>query len=165
MRFGGNCWKHAKVFANWAKVVDFSYTYKECTNLTTIGNNTFTNCSNATTFECVFDECSNLTTVGDKTFANCSKTTTFERTFRGCGSLTTIGANTFIGCNNVENYKYTFGDCSNLTGNAIPLWLKVPGGEINGYRGIPDGEGCFYGCRLLNDYEQIPEYWTVSPEN
>lgn len=57
-----------------------------------------------------------------------------------------------------------FSNCTSLTGNAIPLWLSVPNGEANGYRGIPDGMNCFYNCTMLNDYEQIPGYWKDYPQ-
>lgn len=58
---------------------------------------------------------------------------------------------------------FTFAYCSSLTGNAIPLWLKVPDGKTNNYEGIPDGGGCFCRCTSLTDYEQIPAYWSYEP--
>lgn len=153
-----------KLFANCQKIIDFSNVFERCDNLSTIGDNVFANCSSVTTFEKTFYKCWGLTTIGDNVFANCNNVISFENTFCDCEGLTAIGNNIFFGCDKVENYRLTFYRCESLTGYAIPLWLKVPDGEINDYIGIPDGYGCFYGCESLNDYEQIPGYWKESNE-
>ena len=83
----------------------------------------------------------------------------FIGTFAECTSLTSIPENLFENCTNVQNFEYTFYECTRLTGNAISLWERVENGSSNGYIGIPDGNGCYYGCERLDDYNNIPDYW------
>ena len=147
-------------FAGCSSVTSFDGNFLGCSNLTTIGDYAFANCSNVISFDKTFSGCSNLETIGDYAFANCSSVTSFDGNFLGCSNLTTIGEHIFEGCESVESYKATFNACYNLTGKAPELWLKVPNGEENGYVGIPDGESCFGGCTKLDNYEDIPEYWS-----
>ena len=130
------------------------------TAITSIPEKMFMNCTKITSFEDAFYGCSNLTTIGDYAFANCSNVTSFEGVFAGIDNLTTIGEHIFEGCDNVESYAGTFYNCFNLTGKAPELWLKVPNGKENNYIGIPDGESCFGGCEKLDNYDDIPEYWS-----
>ena len=120
----------------------------------------FYNCTNITNFDISFSNCNNLQSVGDNIFSKCTNITSFNSTFSSCGNLTNIGENIFYGCENVKEFCQTFYKCYNLEGNAPELWLRVVDGEKNGYIGIPDGEGCYGGCEKLNNYEEIPEYWT-----
>ena len=80
-------------------------------------------------------------------------------TFAECTSLTSIPENLFANCSNVANFVATFYECTALTGNSIPLWERVENGSSSGYKGIPDGESCYYGCEGLEDYNNIPDYW------
>ena len=128
----------------------------DCTNLTQIAQPTE---SSFKDLSYVYFLNSGIQSIPDKMFLNCSKITSFERAFKDCTNLQTIGDYAFAGCNSVTSFECAFYRCANLTGNAPELWLRVPNGEKNGYRGIPNGNGCFYGCENLNNYEQIPEYW------
>ncbi len=100
-----------------------------------------------------------ITSIPDRMFANCTKITSFERAFEDCGNLQTIGEGVFDGCKNVTSYVGTFADCTNLTGKAPELWLLGTNSKENNYQGSPDGEGCFYGCTGLDNYDEIPDYW------
>ena len=86
--------------------------------------------------------------------------TTFEATFRNCTSLTSIPENLFVNCLSVTSFKGTFFECTGLTGEPIKLWERVPNGSTNGYKGIPDGDSCYYNAAGLNNYENIPTYWS-----
>lgn len=92
-------------------------------------------------------------------FANCTNVESFNWTFYNCTSLIEIPEKLFINCKKVTDFYWTFYDCSNLTGNAPKLWERVENGELNEYRGSPSGDGCFYGCDKLVNYDDIPEYW------
>ena len=152
-------------FANCSTVEGFERCFDGCTNLTAIGDYAFANCTSVQSFRRCFNECTNLTTIGDYAFANCTSVKNFAGCFEGCSKLTTIGENLFSNCENVEYFGDCFKGCTNLTGNAPELWLRVPNGEQNGYKGIPDGEACFYNCTKLENYEQIPGYWKyLKPE-
>ena len=140
---------------------DLLYVIFRGSGITSIPDKMFINCTKITSFEDVFRECNNLTTIGDYAFANCSSVTSFERAFQNCNNLTTIGEHIFEGCDNVKSYIVTFEYCFNLTGKAPELWLKVPNGEKNDYIGTPDGKGCFGGCEKLDNYDDIPEYWSI----
>ena len=175
-----------KLFANCTGINSFESCFEDCTNLTTIGDyafagcssvesferlfggNTspttigdyaFANCSNVESFRSCFSDCTNLTTIGDYAFSNCNNVKDFSYTFVYCSNLTTIGENIFKGCDNVESYEGTFGECSKLGGKAPELWLTGTNSEENYYIGTPNGVGCFFGCNLLDNYEEIPTYW------
>lgn len=49
---------------------------------------------------------------------------------------------------NVESFDYAFSECERLTGEAPELWNY-------GRSGV----GCFLGCTLLDNYNDIPEEW------
>lgn len=100
-----------------------------------------------------------IQSIPDKMFLNCTNITNFSSCFQYCTSLTTIGNNVFEGCTNVKDYSQTFIGCTNLTGNAPELWLTGTNSEENYYHGNPDGNGCFYECEGLDNYEEIPSYW------
>ena len=59
----------------------------------------------------------------------------------------------------MQSFEWTFAYCTSLTEDAIPLWERVENGSSNGFEGEPDGNGCYYGCNGLDDYNNIPDYW------
>ena len=69
----------------------------------------------------------------------------------------------FAGCTSVESYRFTFIGCGNLTGKAPELWLTGDNSKENGFKGTPDGYNCFMGCKGLENYNEIPEYWKYEP--
>ena len=153
------------VFSGCTKVESFDFMfYLYYKNLTTIGDGVFANCSNAKSFNNCFSYCENLTTIGDGVFANCSNVKSFNNCFRHCYNLTTIGENIFEGCTNVEDYGHTFSGCGKISGKAPELWLLGTNSEENDYQGNPDGLNCFAGCRSLDNYDEIPDYWKNVPE-
>ena len=177
-------------FAGCNSVTSFERAFDDCDNLQTIGDYAFAGCDSVTSFERAFEFCSKLQTIGDYAFAGCNSVISFKRALGNCIMLQTIGNNIFENCANVtdfsgtfanteitnipenlfstctkvEDFTNTFAECENLTGVAPELWLRVPNGEENEYRGIPDGSGCFGECENLTNYEQIPAYWrTIIP--
>ena len=138
---------------------DLHYVDFKRSGIQSIPDKMFLNCTKITDFTASFSNCHNLQEIGDGIFSNCSNVTSFQGTFSSCTSLTRIGENIFDGCNSVNNFVHTFYKCTNLEGNAPELWLRVPNGEENGYKGVPDGNGCFGRCENLDNYEQIPTYW------
>ena len=146
-------------FANCTSVKSFKDCFRDLESLTIIGDYAFSNCSNVESFGGCFSGCTNLTTIGDYIFSNCNNVKYFSYTFVYCANLTTIGENIFKGCDNVESYEGTFGECSKLGGKAPQLWLTGTNSKENDYIGTPNGVGCFFGCNLLDNYEEIPTYW------
>ena len=122
--------------------------------------NLFANCPNVTDFERTFYGCSNLTSIPGKLFINCSNVITFDATFYECSSLTSIPEKLFDNCEKVEEFGSTFAGCTSLTGDAPELWKRGTNSEENNYRGNPDGNGCFRKCEKLNQYDEIPNYWS-----
>ena len=106
---------------------------------------------------------SGIQSIPDNMFLNCTKIKSFNSCFEYCNNLTTIGKGVFDGCTNVENYRHTFLYCESLTGKAPELWLTGNNSEENDYRGNPDGSNCFFGCRGLDNYDEIPDYWKDMP--
>ncbi len=153
-----------KMFLNCTKITRFSGAFDDCNNLQTIGDYAFSGCSSVEDFQSMFRETDSLTTIGNGVFANCTNAIDFAYCFQDCTNLTSIGKGIFDGCDKVERFDATFYGCSNLQGTAPELWLRVPNGEENGYRGVPDGNGCFAGCEKLDNYEEIPYYWKIAVE-
>ena len=113
-----------------------------------------------------FAYCENLATIASPRSNTFKNVTSFQGTFEQCSGLTSIPSDLFANCTQVESFSQTFNECTNLTGNPIPLWERVEGGLDNGYVGTPDGQGCYYGCTQLTNYDNIPEYWkenVISP--
>ena len=151
---------------DWGYTGSQEYHFYDCENLTTIASPRSNTFKNVISFEGAFSGCSSLTSIPADLFANCSQVTNFGRTFSGCTNLATIPADLFANCTQVTNFNSTFNGCTNLTGEAIPLWERVEDGAENDYQGNPDGEGCYYGCTQLTNYDIIPEYWKkeIAPE-
>ena len=145
-------------FANCSSLIDAGE-FQMCTALTTIGDYVFLDCTNAMSFDLTFANCTSLTTVGEGIFDGCDNVMSFSGTFKDCTSLTTIEEGIFDGCDSVEVFRETFSGCESLQGNAPELWLRGTNSEKNNYQGNPDGEGCFYNCTKLNNYEKVPDYW------
>ena len=151
---------------DWGYTGSLDYGFYGCYNLTTIASPRSNTFKNVISFENTFSGCSSLTSIPSDLFANCSQVTNFGRTFSGCTNLATIPADLFANCTQVTNFHSTFSGGTNLTGEAIPLWERVEDGAENDYQGNPDGEGCYYGCTKLTNYDIIPEYWKkgIAPE-
>ena len=115
-------------------------------------------------------DCRNLRKIASPTENSFKNITEFSYTFDGCTGLTSIPEDLFANCPNVTDFHGTFTECTNLTGNAIPLWERVEGYENLDFEDIdawmetnPRGEGCYYNCTKLNNYNNIPMYWKSSP--
>lgn len=148
------------LFANCPNVTSFYIAFAGCRSLESIPANLFANCPNVTSFEGTFGGCNNLTSIPEKLFANCPNVTSFQGTFAECSGLTGIPAKLFDNCKKVESFEVTFCGCSMLTGNAPELWKRGTNSEENEYKGNPDGNGCFGECEKLNQYDEIPNYWS-----
>lgn len=104
----------------------------------------------------------NIETIPENLFINNINLYNLEETFRDCTNLSQIPQNLFVNCTKIENFRLTFYNCTKLTGNLeenLKLWLRGSNSQENSYKGNPDGEGCFYKCKGLDNYEEIPEYW------
>ena len=147
------------LFANCPNVTNFSYLFIQCENLKSIPEKLFANCPNVTSFQGTFVYCSNLTSIPEKLFANCPNVMSFEGTFQSCNSITSIPEKLFDNSKKVESFKRTFCGCSMLTGKAPELWKRGTNSEENEYKGNPNGEDCFAVCGVLENRDEIPDYW------
>ena len=79
----------------------------------------------------------------------------FNNSFSGCSSLKAIPQDLFSNCPNVTSFEGTFSGCSSLTGKSVEIWKQGRTGidENNG------GNGCYYECINLDDYNKIPSSW------
>lgn len=148
------------LFANCPNVTSFYSAFEGCRSLESIPANLFANCPNVTSFQGTFYGCSNLTSIPGKLFINCSNVITFDATFYECSSLTSIPEKLFDNCEKVEEFGSTFAGCTSLTGDAPELWKRGTNSEENNYMENPDGNGCFRECEKLNQYDEIPNYWS-----
>ena len=131
----------------------------ECTKLRKIASPSENSFINVYDFGYSFSNCTSLTEIPADLFSNCLNAGSFYFTFLGCIGLTELPQTLFDNCQNVTDFYGTFDSCTNLTGDPIPLWERVENGAENGYKGNPDGMGCYYNCQKLNNYNNIPEYW------
>ena len=83
----------------------------------------------------------------------------------GAGSpITSIPADMFRNAKNITKFDNCFANCSNLTGNTPTdedggeLWERV--GKV-GYPTNIIGRRCFFECRGLTNYSDIPNEWII----
>lgn len=100
------------------------------TKITSIPQNLFAYCP-ILNFTNTFADCKELTTIPVGLFDSNTEATSFEGTFRGCNVLEQLPVNLFINNTNVTNFKKTFQNCSNILTDgrvlAFPyLWDRSP---------------------------------------
>ena len=142
----------------WGYTNSIRYYFAGCRNLERIaspGKNTFRNVKD---FFGMFQK-TGLISIPEDLFENCPSATSFESTFWRCYNLRSVPEHLFDKTQNVTSFAETFYQCYSLQGNAIPLWERVTGDTVN-YEGQPDGYACYGGCTGLENYEDIPNYWT-----
>ena len=105
------------------EVTNFTYTFYDCSALTSIPENLFANNPAVTTFSGTFYDCSALTSIPENLFANNPEVTDFEGTFAG-SSITSIPENLFANCSKLNLLKKTFSDCKYLVN--LPSKLNLP---------------------------------------
>ena len=147
---------------------DFSNTFYQCINLTTIDKELFiknpqvTNFSNCftycyklteapkelfekhpdvTDFSYCFYSCTTLTTVPEELFAKNTKVTSFNACFFNCPKLETVPEGLFAQNTNVTNFGYCF--------NACPALKTVPKGLFAKNTKVTSFAYCFQGCTAL----------------
>jgi hypothetical protein len=165
-----NCSKLTEIpenlFSNSFNVTSFSNCFKDCTSLTSIPENLFANCPNVTNFENCFYRCAGLTSIPENLFINCPNVTNFMSCFDSCYNLTSIPEKLFSNCFKIDNLMNCFDSCVNLTGetpkDTLEDGAKIELWERQGREGYPvsvNGNKCFYNCRNLSNYDEIPTIW------
>ena len=137
-------------------------------------SNSVTNCSQ------MFYNCSNLTEIPEtltipNTVTNCSQM------FFACSNLTVIPSTLTIP-NSVTNCSYMFSSCYNLTSDISNIWPStwnytrtikisymfnscskivgtIPADKLWNSGKTFNSSGCFTGCTLLTNYDEIPAGW------
>ena len=106
MRFGYSIFYEIPSNLDFSNVIDMSYMFSECYNITTIPQ---LNTSNVTDMSNMFYNCNSLTTVSQ---LYTSKVTNMSNMFNNCYSLTTIPQ---LNTSNVTNMSNMFFNCNSLT--------------------------------------------------
>ena len=103
---------------------------------------------------------SKLQTIAVDEFSNNKELVGVSQLFENSTQLTNMP--NFNGCKKIKDFSYAFRGCTNLRGstpvdeNGYKLWERA-GKE--GYPANIYGAGCFQGCTLLDDYDEIPSNW------
>ena len=96
-------------------VINFGYTFRNCTSLTSIPTGLFDNNSSVITFNNTFQNCTSLTSIPTGLFINNTLVTDFITTFAECTSLTSIPTGLFDNNTEVTTFQQTFLNCTALT--------------------------------------------------
>ena len=103
---------------------------------------------------------SKLQTIPADEFSNNKELVNVSKVFLNSTELTNMP--NFLENKKITNFSQAFDGCSKLTGstpvdeNGYKLWQRA-GKE--GYPATINGEHCFRGCTLLDDYDEIPSNW------
>lgn len=157
------------LFANCPKATTFEDAFCNDKGLTEIPAGLFANNTLVTNFTSVFDNCygSKFTTIPSGLFANCTEVTTFECAFEECSSLTTIPTDLFANCLKVTSFEMTFYEDEELSGESpynlidgekVHLYERLDHQDYFGVTSI-ESDNCFYKCKQLDDYSDIPSDW------
>ena len=154
------------LFDNCSNTITFEEVFYDCTSLTSIPESLFNDCKNASIFDGIFCGCASLTSIPNGLFDNCPNVQSFEGAFRGCRSLTSIPTDLFD-CNRmVLQFGDTFKGCSNFKGespytiiNGVKFHLYDRYKDIEQFVTPKQKSGCFYDCKGLKDYNDIPSEW------
>lgn len=120
-----------------------------------------------TSFSYTFYNCTGLTSIPIWLFDKNPNVTDFESVFMGCSSLTRIPIGLFDKNTNIDNIQQAFAGCSNITGETpytladdgvskIKLWQR---GGTNGFAKPKYAGWAFRGCTKLDDHDEIPDNW------
>lgn len=147
-------------------------TFKNCSNIIVIANDTFKNCQYITTFESCFENCVSLRSFSNKIFSyspainsykKCFKNIaiqeipeslflqsvnviSFEGCFEDCQFLKIIPDNLFISNINVENLKDCFKNCG-MSINSDE-YIQLPSNLFKNNNKIIDISGCFFNAKI-----------------
>lgn len=103
---------------------------------------------------------SKLKTIPADEFSNNKELVNVSKVFLNSTELTNMP--NFLENKKITNFSQAFDGCSKLTGstpvdeNGYKLWQRA--GKA-GYPATINGEHCFRGCTLLDDYDEIPSNW------
>ena len=132
-------------------VINISYMFYECSNLTTINMSSF-DTSKVTSMSHMFYGCSNLTTINMSSF-DTSKVTSMSHMFYGCSNLTTVNMSSF-NTSKVTSMSHMFFECSSLVS------LDLSKFEISNVETI---NSMFSGCSSL-DHLNLPKFDTSNKD-
>lgn len=138
------------MFHNRTGSVTYQGCFSACKRLSYVSENIFQHPTSLvnSSFNNAFMGCESLKTIPKNLFKNHTNAKDFDYCFSNCTALEAIPSGLFDNIPDLSNFKYCFDNCNNLTGSAPELWLRHS-----------DGYGCFYGCYLLDNYDDIPESW------
>ena len=140
----------------------FQQVFWSCTNLENIPRDLFSSAAEDIR-EC-FAGCSKLVSIPEGLFDNCPEVTDLESCFHSCSSLKTIPKDLFKNNTKIIDFRYCFYNCTSLKSpvpvdsDGTPIYNR--GGEgKEGYEIVTYSDNCFYNCKQMEGYDQIPEDW------
>lgn len=150
--------------------VNFSTTFKGCTELTSIPAGLFDKNVTAKQFSDTFNGCTNLAAIPADLFAKNEEASNFMNVFMNCTSLTSIPTGLFDNNKKVINIKAGFSGCTNVEGESP--YTMVEGVKVHLYeRGnYPDLftpytasqiSATFKGCTKLSDYQYMVDNYNA----
>ena len=102
-------------FFNTINVTDMSYMFDHCSNISALPDISFFNTINVTNMSHMFFDCSKLSTLPDISNWNTIKVTNMSGMFWGCSKLSTLPDISNWNTKNVTNMNNMFGCCYNLS--------------------------------------------------
>ena len=102
-------------FFNTINVTDMSYMFDHCSNISALPDISFFNTINVTNMSHMFFDCSKLSTLPDISNWNTIKVTNMSGMFWGCSKLSTLPDISNWNTKNVSNMNNMFGCCYNLS--------------------------------------------------
>ncbi len=173
------------IFKGLANVTKFNNVFEGCTSITSVPAEIFKDNTKVTSFQYAFKDCTNLVTVGNPEdadgciFKYAPDATDFSYIFQNCSALKSIPAHSFAYNKKAFSFQCTFDECRNLTGESpyaeIEEEITAEDGstskvikKIHLYErddtqnvfAVPYSYSyCFFGCKQLSDYDNIPYDW------
>lgn len=156
----------AGLFRNNPLATTFSSAFYQCYALTELPADMFPESVKTTTMTYVFQKCTGLSEVPEGLLDGLTAVTSMNSLFSGCTGLKSVPANLFDKNLKVKTFTQTFWGCTSLE-------CESPYTEVNGVKYHlydrdktavfvkPTGSKCFYNCKSLADYADIPEAWST----
>lgn len=149
------------LFINCPKITSISGLCEACYNMEEIPEHLLEG-TDITSINNAFTYCNKLKTIPEDLFKYSPNLQRLGIFFRNCTSLTGIPNLLFANNKQVTYFNYIFEGCTELRGttpkgdDGYELWERA------GKPGYPTsiiGESCFYNCKNLSNYDDIPKIW------
>lgn len=154
-----------ELFANCPNANGFTMAFIGCTGLESVPAKLFAANTQVTDLSSVFENCKSLTELPAGLLDNNTQLQDIDDMCSGCTSLERIPTDLFDNNRLINRCYLSFYSCSALQGESP--YTEIDGVKYHLYDRssnpieftMPNGDGCFTGCRNLSDYDSMPEEW------